>query len=92
MLRQRQWNLNMFQSLNFEVIDMAWISTDITSPANIYLFKDNNRNTTKRCEICSKLTLKTPEWFWWRRSGVFIVNFKHISQLFLVFLLLILNK
>ena len=61
MLRQRQQNLNMFQSLNFEVIDMAWISTDITSPANIYLFKDNNRNTTKRCEICSKLTLKTPE-------------------------------
>ena len=61
MLRQRQRNLNMFQSLNFEVIDMAWISTDITSPANIYLFKDNNRNTTKRCEICSKLTLKTPE-------------------------------
>ena len=61
MLRQRQRNLNMFQSLNFEVIDMDWISTDITSPANIYLFKDNNRNTTKRCEICSKLTLKTPE-------------------------------
>ena len=61
MLRQRQRNLNMFQSLNFEVIDMAWISTDITSPANICLFKDNNRNTTKRCEICSKLTLKTPE-------------------------------
>ena len=25
-------------------------------PANIYLFKVNNRNTTKRCEICSKLT------------------------------------
>ena len=24
-------------------------------PANIYLFKVNNRNTTKRCEICSKL-------------------------------------
>ena len=27
-----------------------------------------------------------------RRSGVFIVNFEHISHLFLVFLLLILNK
>ena len=23
---------------------------------NIYLFKINNRNTRKRCEICSKLT------------------------------------
>ena len=30
-------------------------------PANIYLFKDNNRNSRKRCEICSKLTIKTPE-------------------------------
>ena len=30
-------------------------------PANIYLFKILNRNTTKRCEICSKLTFKTPE-------------------------------
>ena len=30
-------------------------------PANIYLLKVNNRNTRKRCEICSKLTIKTPE-------------------------------
>ena len=29
------------------------------NPANIYLFKVNNRR--KRCEICSKLTIKTPE-------------------------------
>ena len=29
-------------------------------PANIHLFKVNNRNT-RRCEICSKLTIKTPE-------------------------------
>ena len=26
--------------------------------ANIYLFKGNTRNTRKRCEICSKLTIK----------------------------------
>ena len=30
--------------------------------------------------MCSKLTIKTPERHW-RRSGVFIVNFKHNSQL-----------
>ena len=30
-------------------------------PANIYLFKVNNRNARKRCEIFSKLTIKTPE-------------------------------
>ena len=31
----------------------------IITPTNIYLFKLNNRNTRKRCEICSKLTIKT---------------------------------
>ena len=30
-------------------------------PANIYLFKVNNRNTRKRCKVCSKLTTITPE-------------------------------
>ena len=29
--------------------------------ANIYLFKVNYRNITKRCEICLKLTIKAPE-------------------------------
>ena len=27
-------------------------------PANIHLFKGNNRNTWKRCEMCKKLTMK----------------------------------
>ena len=31
-------------------------------PTNIYLFKVNNRNTSKKYEICSKLTIKTLEW------------------------------
>ena len=30
-------------------------------PANIYLFKVNNKKTRKRGEICSKLKIKTPE-------------------------------
>ena len=30
-------------------------------PTNIYLFNVNNNNTRKRCNICSKLTIKTPE-------------------------------
>ena len=30
-------------------------------PAGIYLLKVNNRNTRARSEICSKLTIKTPE-------------------------------
>ena len=36
------------------------------NPAGIYLFKVNNRNTRTRCEICSKLTIKTPERRQWR--------------------------
>ena len=39
----------------------------------------NNRNTTTRCEIYSKLTLKTPERRHWCRSGVFVVSFEHIT-------------
>ena len=48
------------------------------APAGIYLLNVNNRNTRTRREIC------------WRRSVVFI-NFKHISHLVLVFLLLTLK-
>ena len=46
-----------------------------------YMFKVNNRNTKTRCDICSM-----------RHSGILIVNFEHILELFLVFLLLILSK
>ena len=34
----------------------------------------------QRCEICSKLTIKTPKRRQWCRFGVFIVNFEHISH------------
>ena len=56
------------------------------------MFKVNNRNTRTRYEICSKLTTKTLERRQWRRSGVVIVNFEHISHLGLVILLLTLSK
>ena len=73
------------------------------------MFKVKHRKTKARCEICSKLTIKTPE----RRqissvivtkspvtiteeirrcSGVFIVNFEHISHLVPVFLFLTLSS
>ena len=32
-----------------------------TYPAGNYIFKVNNRNTTARCEKCSKLTVKIAE-------------------------------
>ena len=60
-------------------------------PVGIYLLRLNNKNTRTRCEICSKLTRKTPERRHWRRSGVFIFNSEQISHLVLVFLELTLN-
>ena len=59
------------------------------NPAGIYLLKVYDRNTRTRCEKCSKFTIKTPERCHWRRSGVFISNFEHISYLALVTLFLL---
>ena len=63
----------------------------LDNPGDIYLLKVKNRNTRKRCKICSKKMIKTPERRHNRRSIVFIVNFEYISRLVLVFLLLTLN-
>ena len=51
--------------------------------ANIYLFKVNKKNSRERCEICSNQ---------WHRSGVFVVNFEHISHLSLLCRNLFFNK
>ena len=56
---------------------LAW--NGVSYPAGIYLFKVYNRKTRTRCEICSNLTTKTPEWCQWRHSRVFIVNFNPIN-------------
>ena len=45
----------------------------------------NYKNTRKRYERCTKLTIKTPERRQLGRSGVFIVNFEHISHPFFSF-------
>ena len=49
--------------------------------ASIYLLKVNKRNTRTSCEICWKLTLKTPERRHWFRSGVFTVGVIRMSLL-----------
>ena len=64
----------------------------MVNQTKIYFFKVNNRDTRKRCQICSKLAIKTPERRHRCRFGVFLVNFEYISHLFLVFLLLNLSK
>ena len=42
--------------------------------------------------MCSKLTIKPPERRQLRRSGVLIIKFEHILEVFLVSLLLTLSK
>ena len=64
----------------------------ISNPAGNYMLKVNNKSTRKWCEICSKFTIKSPEQCHWRRSGVFIVNFEHISAFVLLALLLTLSR
>ena len=68
------------------------ISKGILKPSGHLPAQSQNRNNTTKCEICSKLTMKTPERRQSHSSGVFIVNFEHVSQLTLVFLLLNLNS
>ena len=53
-------------------------------PTNIYLFKASNKNTSKRCEIYSKFTIKTPE----RRQSCRSYD---VNYVVLVLLLLTLN-
>ena len=57
-----------------------------------YMSTVTNRKTRTTCEICSKLTIKTPERHHCLRSVVFIVNFKLISHIVLVFLLFNLSR
>ena len=59
-----------------------------SSPVDKYIVKVNNRNTRTRCETCSKLTIKTSGRRCWLCSGVFFVNFEHISHLVLASVLL----
>ena len=58
-------------------------STEQQFPAGIYLLNVNNK---KHVQTWSKLTT-TPERRNWHLSGVFIINFQHISPLVLLFLL-----
>ena len=90
-----------YAELNFELfksfpilLNFFTFFSNILSEVNsvgIYLLKVYNRNTRAMCDKCSKLIIKAPERCQWLLSGVFIVKFKHILLLILVFLFLTLN-
>ena len=47
--------------LSFHLEGIYTVQRNRTIPVNIYLFKVNNRNIRKSCEIYSKLAIKTPK-------------------------------
>ena len=53
----------------------------IIIPAGNYMFKVNNRNTNTKCEIFSKLTIKTPEVAigHYTPLAISIVNFEQVN-------------
>ena len=57
------------------------MNTIVSTQPAITCSKLTTETLEQRCEICSKLTLKTPKRRHWCRFGVFIVNFEHISHL-----------
>ena len=61
------------------------------NPTGIYLLKMNIKSTSTMYEICSKLTIKTPEWRQWH-STVFIITVEQVSLIILLFLFFIFKK
>ena len=96
-LQQNPTELKMFsKSCRRIFCEIIGISPEFTqrfgitlplNPANISILKVNNRNTSKRCEICLKWTMKTPERYFiinfWadfsRFSSVSIINFVQVN-------------
>ena len=81
-------NLKFFIGLDLKKGFSIWFEIQPNPadyPANIYLFKVNNRNTIKCFEICSKLAIQTPERPQCRCSGVFIANFNIFQNFFYSF-------
>ena len=63
-LNNEERKYNLLLKIDLYILERNIIGT--ISVKKLYLadngmFKVNNRNTRKRCEICSKLTIKTPE-------------------------------
>ena len=82
------WTNTFFSFFTEPMSLYTWLPTENdVIPANKYMPKVKNRDTRKKFEICSKLTIKIAVRRYWHLS-----NFENILYLFLVFLLLTLNR
>ena len=59
--RNRLFKKSFFWSGTRDFYLFSFSETSIASPFGIYMSQVSNRNIWTRCEICSKLTIKTPE-------------------------------
>ena len=66
MTRNRHWNFVFERYCTVFVVHFNHV---FNHNPTTYFFKSNDRNTGTMCEICSKLTIKTPE----RRHDVALV-------------------
>ena len=71
---------NVSSPENFAKVLNEWLLFSPFQPT-ITCSKLTIETLEQRCEIFSKLTIKTPKRHQWRRFGVFIVIFEHISHL-----------
>ena len=80
------WNIKMFTRFfyslfaDFNLKKLSKIKIDWRTliPTGIYLCLVINGNTKKTCEICSKLTIKTPKQRQWR-PGISIVDLEQVN-------------
>ena len=63
-------------------LNFFWYSAaPYTKPSQYLHVQSISRHIITICEICSKLTMNTPEWHHWRRSGVLIVSLNRFHTL-----------
>ena len=74
---RRQWECIWYRESPSAKRQISQVSTQLKLTCS----ESTVKALEKKFEICSKLTIKTAEQRYWRRSGVSIVNFEHVSLL-----------
>ena len=69
-----------------------WAGEDSLAQQSLNTYLKSTVETLEKEKNCLNLPIKTPDRVKWHRSDVFLVNFEHTSHLFLVFLLVTLNR
>ena len=95
MLKKRLWYIDFLVkfgkilitsiSQNTSARLLVSVSSIHAIPAGTYLLKVNNRNTSTGCEICLKLTIKTPEGRQWRCIAGWDIDILHLETLYFLF-------